>query len=83
MATTGAAQGARVARLQVDKAAVKGAKSRVMVSVPPKVNAKELGSLQNNVIDVIKGLTGCPCLSGAVDVIFRDEFSDVINVELR
>ena len=32
--------------------------------------------------DVIKGLTGCACLSGVIDVIWERNFDRVLNVQL-
>lgn len=72
---------ARVARLHIEKGR---ARSTVTVSVPPDFRPKEFGSLQASLIErVIRDLTGCPCLSGAVDVIFRNDFEDAIRVDLN
>jgi hypothetical protein len=71
----------RIARLHIEKGR---ARSTVTVSVPPDFKPKEFGSLQASLIDrVIRDLTGCPCLSGAVDVIFRNDFEDAIRVDLN
>jgi hypothetical protein len=71
----------RIAQLQVAKGV--GNRSLVTVQVPTKITAKEFGALQKTLIDkVIKDLTGCACLSGAVDVIFREDLEQVIRVNL-
>lgn len=73
----------RVAKLHIQKGIGK-ARSVVTATVPSDINVKEFGALQGSIIDkIIKDLTGCACLSGAVDVIFRDEFRDVIRVDLK
>jgi hypothetical protein len=71
----------RVAQLQVQTIA-KG-RSTITAFVPTKVRAAELEALNKTLIDkVIKDLTGCPCLSGVVDVIFKDDLVDSIRVDL-
>lgn len=70
----------RFAELHIDKRADR---SLITVQVPSKVTGKEFGVIQKTLIDkVIKDLTGCACLSGAVDVIFREELQQVIRVSL-
>jgi len=55
----------------------------LVVSVPHKPTTKELAALQTTISDkVIRDLTGCSCLSGAIEIIFRDEFASSIRVEL-
>ncbi len=77
----GSGDSSRVARLHVERSR---ARSTVTVSVPPDLKAKEFGALQAALIDrVIKDLTGCACLSGVVDVIFRNELDDAIRVDLN
>jgi hypothetical protein len=73
----------REARINVEKG--KGrARHAVTVSVPSDIKTKEFGLLHQFVIDkVIKDLTGCACLSGFADIIYRDEFVDVIRVDLK
>lgn len=78
---TGTGDSSRVARLHIEKGR---SRSTVTVSVPPDFRPKEFGSLQASLIErVIRDLTGCPCLSGAVDVIFRNDFEDAIRVDLN
>ena len=73
----------RVAKFHIQKGVGK-ARSVVTATVPADINVKEFGAIQGTLIEkIIKDLTGCACLSGAVDVIFRDEFRDVIRVDLR
>jgi hypothetical protein len=73
----------REARISVEKG--KGrARHVVNVSVPTDIRPKEYGLLNQYIIEkVIKDLTGCSCLSGFADVIHRDEFVDVIRVDLK
>lgn len=55
----------------------------LVVSVPHKPTTKELVALQTTIADrVIKDLTGCSCLSGAIEIIFKDEFASSIRVDL-
>jgi hypothetical protein len=71
----------RVAQLQVQTVA-KG-RSTITAFVPTKVRGAELEALNKVLVDkVIKDLTGCPCLSGVVDVIFKDDLVDSIRVDL-
>lgn len=52
------------------------------VAVPTKISAKELGIVHDSILERIRDLTGCACLSGVIDVILEERFQDVINVEL-
>lgn len=71
----------RIAKMQLEKGAML---STLKVQVPKDISAKEFGALHSSIVDhVIKGLTGCPCMSGAVQVIFNDEFTPVLNVDLN
>lgn len=55
----------------------------LQVTVPHKPTAKELATLQQSIAEkIIKDLTGCSCLSGAIEIIFRDEFADSIRVDM-
>jgi hypothetical protein len=70
----------RVARVHVQKGATI---TTLAVTVPHKPTAKELAVLQTTIAErIIKDLTGCACLSGAIEMIFRDEFADAIRVDL-
>lgn len=71
----------RVAKMQLDKGPTL---STLKVQVPRDINPKELTTLHAVIVEnVIKGLTGCPCMSGAVQVIFNDEFTKALNVDLH
>jgi len=55
----------------------------LVVTVPHKPTSKELATLQTTIAErVIRDLTGCACLSGAIEMIFRDEFAASIRVDL-
>ena len=70
----------RIAQVTVQKGR---AGSTVTAYLPPKPGTKELAALNEVLINkVIKGLTGCPCLSGLVDVILHDDLADSINIDL-
>ena len=70
----------RVAKIDI----LKGTNlTTLVVSVPHKPTTKELAALQTTISDrVIRDLTGCSCLSGAIEIIFRDEFASSIRVDL-
>ena len=70
----------RVARVDVHKG---DTLTTLVVTVPHKPTTKELAALQTTIADkIIKDLTGCSCLSGAIEMIFRDEFAKSIRVDL-
>jgi hypothetical protein len=70
----------RAARIEVDR---KGELPFVAVSVPRGISAGELQRVNEVLIsDVIADLTGCPCLSGIIDVLYQHEYEKVIDVEL-
>lgn len=76
MATTAAT---RVARIELSK--VEG-RPICTVCVPKDITRDEIGRLNDVIIDsVIRDLTGCACLSGVVDVIFKEHFGKVIDVQ--
>ena len=53
------------------------------MSHPGQLSPKEIAQIDDHLInDVIKGLTGCACLSGTIDVIWEKNFDRVINVQL-
>ena len=61
----------------------KGADRAVRVSHPGKLTPREIDKINEVLInDVIKGLTGCACLSGTIDVIWERNFDRVLNVQL-
>ena len=72
------AASSRVARLSLEKG-VGNARSSVTAATPKDISAKEFTMIR----DLARGLTGCPsCHSGGIDLIFRDEFERVLNVDL-
>ena len=71
----------RLARMYLEKG--NGASTLSLV-VPRDTNADATGILQTGITEnIIADLTGCPYLTGTVDVIFRGEFADVIRVDLQ
>jgi hypothetical protein len=61
----------------------KGQNRTVRVSHPGKLTPAEIGRIDEVLInDVIKGLTGCSCLSGTIDVIWERNFEKVLDVRL-
>jgi hypothetical protein len=61
----------------------KGQNRTVRVSHPGKLTPEEIGRIDAILInDVIKGLTGCSCLSGTIDVIWERNFEKVLDVRL-
>jgi len=71
---------ARTAKMQVQKSDVG---FDLTTSVPFNVNAKEFSALHNGIIDRIKDLTGCPCMSGLVRVVLEGDFGGVVDVNLE
>ena len=56
---------------------------RVEVFAPKNIDGDELRTLNSVIVDkVIFDLTGCACLSGAIDVIFHRQFENTLNVDL-
>lgn len=51
-------------------------------SVAPNISAADFGKLGSQIIDVIRGHTGCACLSGQIRVVLEEHMGDVIQVEL-
>jgi len=51
--------------------------------VPFNINAKEFSALHTGLIDRIKDLTGCPCMSGLVRVVLEGDFGAVTDVNLE
>jgi hypothetical protein len=55
----------------------------VRVSVPGRLSADDVAKIDKILInDVIKDLTGCPCMSGLIDVIWEKRLEKVIDVRL-
>ena len=69
----------RNASLQLEKLV---GRQTLHVSVPRDVSDKDFAKLGKSVIEVIKGHTGCSCLSGVIDLIVTGDFTDAIRVEL-
>ena len=60
----------------------RGENSVVRVLAPGKLNGAQIDKINKVLVDdVIKGITGCPCLSGVIDVIFDRGFEKSINVQ--
>lgn len=51
--------------------------------VPFNITGKEFSALHTGIIDRIKDLTGCPCMSGQVRVVLEGDFEQVLNVSLE
>jgi len=61
----------------------KGQNRTVRVSHPGKLTPEEIVRIDKVLVnDVIKGLTGCACLSGTIDVIWERNFEKVLDVQL-
>lgn len=70
----------RSARILLDK---KGSTRAVRVLHPGKLTPDDMLRIDKILVnDVIKGLTGCSCLSGIIDVLWERDFERVIEVEL-
>ncbi|MFO1158689.1 MAG: hypothetical protein U1E60_07605 [Reyranellaceae bacterium] len=79
MATAEAAAKHRHARILVGE---KGTTRAVRVLHPGKLTPDDMGRINKQLVDVIKGLTGCSCLSGIIDVIWERDFDHVLEVQL-
>jgi hypothetical protein len=80
MPTTATATTVRAARIMVGE---KGANRAVRVLHPGRLTADDMLRINKILVeDVIKGLTGCACLSGVIDVIWEKEFDHVLDVKL-
>lgn len=61
----------------------KGQNRTVRVSHPGKLTPDEIARIDRVLVnDVIKGLTGCSCLSGQIDVLWERNFEKVLDVRL-
>ena len=70
----------RQARILVGE---KGSNRAVQVFHPGKLTADDMSRINQVLVnDVIKGLTGCACLSGVIDVIWQRDFERVLDVQL-
>jgi hypothetical protein len=70
----------RQARILV---AEKGSNRAVRVLHPGKLTPEDMRRIDDVLVNkVIKGLTGCACLSGVIDVIWERDFDHVLDVQL-
>jgi hypothetical protein len=60
-----------------------GDKNRnIRVFHPGLLTRDDIERIDVKVIDVVKELTGCSCLSGTIDVIWERNFDRVLDVQL-
>ena len=63
--------------------AKKGSDRAVRVLHPGKLTPDDMRRIDEVLVNnVIKGLTGCACLSGVIDVIWERQFENVLDVQL-
>ncbi len=80
MASTAVSARARTAQILIGE---KGANRAVRVLHPGKLSPDDMVRINKVLVEqVIKGLTGCACLSGVIDVIWEREFDQVLDVKL-
>ena len=79
MSTTEAVARHRHARILVGE---KGTNRAVRVLHPGRLTPDDMGRIDRQLVEVIKGLTGCSCLSGIIDVIWERDFDHVLEVQL-
>jgi hypothetical protein len=79
MSTAPATVKQRRARILVGE---KGTTRAVRVLHPGKLTPDDMGRIDKQLVEVIKGLTGCSCLSGIIDVIWERDFDHVLEVQL-
>jgi hypothetical protein len=79
MATEAAAVKGRVAQIFVGE---KGDGRAMRVLHPGKLQPSEITKIDDQLIKIVEGLTGCACLSGTIDVIWEQRFERVLNVQL-
>ena len=80
MASTAVSARARTAQILIGE---KGANRAVRVLHPGKLSPDDMVRINKVLVEqVIKGLTGCSCLSGVIDVIWEREFDQVLDVKL-
>ena len=80
MSTATAAVKHRHARILVGE---KGTNRAVRVLHPGRLTPDDMARIDKVLVnDVIKGLTGCACLSGIIDVIWEHDFDHVLDVQL-
>jgi hypothetical protein len=69
----------RNANLQLEKLV---GRQSLHVAVPRDTTEKDFARLGKSIIEVIRGHTGCSCLSGVIDVIVTGDLNEAIRVEL-
>ena len=80
MASTAVSARARTAQILIGE---KGANRAVRVLHPGKLSPDDMVRINKVLVEqVIKGLTGCACLSWVIDVIWEREFDQVLDVKL-
>jgi hypothetical protein len=61
----------------------KGSERAVRVLHPGKLTPDDMHRIDDVLVNkVIKGLTGCSCLSGVIDVLWERQFENVLDVQL-
>jgi hypothetical protein len=69
----------RTARLKLEKV---GGLQVLNARVPRDITSKDFVRLGDEIIRIIKGQTGCTCLSGVIPVVFDTDFAEAIDVRL-
>lgn len=72
---------ARLAKLRIQRDP-ELATATISVAVPRDIGDREFAHLHKPIIERIRDITGCPCLSGRVRVVLEDQFNEVIQVDL-
>jgi hypothetical protein len=57
--------------------------SALAVDVPADATLQDMNVVMEGIVGQIERLTGHPCLSGTHDVILRNQFEDVVEVQLK
>ncbi len=57
----------------------KGSTHAIRVALPKDFKAANFGIIADSVLERIKGLTGCSCMSGIHELIIDHGYEDVIN----
>lgn len=50
--------------------------------VPSDISDRDLATVGNSALGLIRKLTGCNCLSGRISFVVEDNFAEVIQVQL-
>lgn len=77
MATTAKISKGRQAQIFVGKR-----DRNIHVLHPGKLTLDDMHRVDKKLVEVVKGLTGCSCLSGTIGVIWENQYDKVLNVEL-